>query len=309
MRLFHDPVVHTALWAGGITYLLACTVSAIGGARAEEREQSGQLPFERPNRLRQRFSEQSQALRASFGQSATNLALAVMCCVLALSGPAGTVGQWLPRVLTDRRATLDALAEQLSNGSLVLQLTTVAVAVTVLMRHITLVRMLYGHEGTTMELWNKLRQLLVTNAQGGVFLASLTIMWLLRGHGLDGLWMTTLAYVFAFFIDDWIIISEYSIRLDVPSLPFHKWRLRFAYLCLLVPSVALAWDAFGGWGAGVMIWYAASLFAVAASHRRGPERRRPRLVLPGPRRDAEAGRKERGEAGEQGRQGEQIEQA
>ncbi|GAA2804081.1 hypothetical protein [Streptomyces showdoensis] len=292
MQLLDDPVIHSALWAGGVTYVVACLVAAAGGTRAEAREMSGQLPVDGPRRIRDHFSEQSRRLSTSFGQGATNLALAVACCVMALSGPAGTIGHWLPMIFTDRQATLNSLAERLSNGSLILQLTTMAVGVTVLMRHISFLRTLFGHDGSTAELWKKLRQLLITNAQGGVFLAALTIMWLLRGHGLDGLWMTTLAYVFAFFIDDWIIISEYSIRLDVPSLTFHRWRLRLAYLCLLVPSVGLAWDAFGGWGVGVMVWYAASLFTVARSHRRGPERRRPKVPLPGQRRqeDPEATR-------------------
>lgn len=292
MQLFDDPVIRAAVIAGAVTYGLACLVSGVGGVRTETREQSDQLPFEKRG-FHVHVSEHGRRLNTSFGQGATNLALAVTCCVMALGGPAGTIGQWLPLVFTDRRATLNSLAEQLANGSLVLQLTTVAVGVTVLMRHISFLRTLFGHDGTTLELWRKLRQLNITNAQGGVFLASLTIMWLLRGHGLDGLWMTSLAYVFAFFIDDWIIISEYSIRLDVPSLTFHRWRLRFAYVCLLVPSVVLAWDAFGGWGAGVMIWYAVSLFAVAGSHRKGPERRRPswgRLSKVPPQRAAEAER-------------------
>ncbi|MEV0450264.1 hypothetical protein [Streptomyces sp. NPDC050600] len=301
MQLFDDPVIRAALIAGGVTYGLACLVSGVGGVRTETREQSDQLPFPSTRRFHVQVSEHGRRLNTSFGQGATNLALAVTCCVMALSRSVGSVGQWLPLVFTDRRATLNSLAGQLATGSLILQLTTVAVGVTVLMRHISFLRTLFGHDGTTLELWRKLRQLNITNAQGGVFLAALTIMWLLRGHGLDGLWMTSLAYVFAFFIDDWIIISEYSIRLDVPSLTFHKWRLRFAYVCLLVPSVALAWDAFGGWGAGVMIWYAISLLAVAGSHRKGPERRRlSRASLPGQRaKGAKVERTERPEQSEQ----------
>lgn len=283
MQLLDDPVIRAAAVAGVATFVLAVLASAVGSTRAEARQAAGQLPFE-VRRVRDLFSEHSHALSTSFGQGATNLALAVTCCVMALSGSVASVGEWLPLVFTDRRATLNRLAEQLASGSLILQLTTVAVGVTVLMRHIGFLRTLYAHSGTTVELWRKLRQLNMTNAQGGVFLAALTIMWLLRGHGLDGLWMTGLAYVFAFFIDDWIIISEYSIRLDVSSLTFHKWRLRFAYVCLLVPSVVLAWDAFGGWGAGVMIWYAVSLLGVAGSQRQSLDRRRPSWGRPSWRR-------------------------
>jgi hypothetical protein len=47
-------------------------------------------------------------------------------------------------------------------------------------------------------------------------------MWLLQGRGVHDVWMAVLSYVFAFFVDDWIIISEYSIKLDVSSLPLHK---------------------------------------------------------------------------------------
>lgn len=289
MQLLNDPVILSATIAAGATYLLACIVSGVGGMRTELQELSEQLPFENPRRLRRSRSEYQRALGNSFGQGATNLALVVACSVMALSGPIGSVGSWLPLVFTDRQRTLDLLADQLANGALILQLTTVAVTVTVVMRHVFLVRTLYRHEGTTVDLWKKLRQLNITNAQGGVFLAALTIMWLLRGHGLGGIWMTVLAYVFAFFIDDWIIISDYSIKLDVGSLPFHRWRLRLAYVCLLIPSVVLGWHAFGWWGAGVMLWYALSLFAVSSSHRRGPAGTRPRPRLPR-QREADAAR-------------------
>ncbi|MFC8507413.1 hypothetical protein ACFU3J_05125 [Streptomyces sp. NPDC057411] len=290
MQLLNDPVIRSATIAGVVTYVLACVVSGLGGMRAEVQELEGQLPFESAARaLRRSRSEHARVLGTSFGQGATNLALAVTCSVMALSGPIGSLADWLPLLFTDRQRTLDLLADRLASGSLILQITTVAVAVTVVMRHTLLLRTLFRHEGTTVELWKKLRQLNITNAQGGVFLSALTIMWLLRGHGLDGIWMTSLAYVFAFFIDDWIIISEYSIRLDVSSLPFHRWRLRLAYVCLLIPSVVLAWDAFGWWGAGVMVWYAVSLFAVQSPHRRGPDGSRPRPRLPR-QREAEAGR-------------------
>ncbi|GAA1317330.1 hypothetical protein GCM10009647_047050 [Streptomyces sanglieri] len=207
----------------------------------------------------------------STGQGAMNVGLAVACCVMALSGPLGNVDKWLPLILSDQGRALDSLVGQLSDGSLILRITTTFVTVTAILRYVTQLRTVAKNEAPTAGLWRQMRQLNLTNAQGGIFLSALTIMWLLQGHGVPGAWPVILSYAFAFFVDDWIIISEYRIKLDVSSLPLHKWRLRLGYLCLAIPSLALAWNEFGRWGVVVMVWFFLNLIVVSLAHRRANE--------------------------------------
>ncbi|MCX4408021.1 MULTISPECIES: hypothetical protein [unclassified Streptomyces] len=211
-------------------------------------------------------------LAISTGQGPFNLGMAVACCVMALSEPLRNVDKWFPLIFSDHRGRLDGLAGQLSDGSLILSITTIFVTVTTLVRYITQARIIFKNKESAASLWGKMRQQNLTNAQGGVFLSALTIMWLLQGRGVEDVWMAVLSYAFAFFVDDWTIISEYSIKLDVPSLALHKWRLRLAYVCLLTPSLALAWDEFGRWGVIIMAWYTMSLIAVSIAHRRASEK-------------------------------------
>ncbi|MFI5986167.1 hypothetical protein ACIBEA_35570 [Streptomyces sp. NPDC051555] len=305
-QLLNDPVVRSAAVAGFATYLLAGMISQRVARKTVRREvfdgveMAPRLGFRAslrrasqvssPSELRAFTDEQlldakqwkmehlsrtafttSVRLGFSMAQGSINLGLAVACCVMALSDPFVSVGDWFPVIIHDQGRLLDGLKEQVSSGSLILRITTTLVAVTALIRYCTQIRAALKNEGSAASLWKGMRQLNLTNAQGGVFLSALTIMWLLQGRGIDGLWMAVLSYVFAFFIDDWTIVSEYSVKLDVPALPLHKWRLRLAYVCLLAPSLVLAWDEFGWWGMAVMAWFVATLASVSLAHRRANE--------------------------------------
>ncbi|MEU7730305.1 hypothetical protein AB0B78_34585 [Streptomyces sp. NPDC040724] len=305
-QLLTDPVVQTAAIAGLATVLLAGIICERGTRRTLRREifegtePAPRLGFFETIRRASRLSSSDEAhtfvrdqmqfakqwrtenlsrtafttkmrLGLSTTQGSMNLGLAVACCVMALSDPLGSIDEWLPMILSDRGRTLDSLTEQVSNGSLILRITTLLVALTATIRYCAQVRAVFKNKGPAATLWRETRQLNLTNAQGGVFLSALTIVWLLQGRGIDGVWMAVLSYAFAFFIDDWIIISEYSVKLDLPALPLHKWRLRFAYICLLTPSLALAWNEFGRWGVAVMAWFIMSLSGVSLAHRRATE--------------------------------------
>ncbi|MER6201063.1 hypothetical protein ABT234_27305 [Streptomyces sp. NPDC001586] len=305
-QLLTDPIIKSAAIAGFATFFLAAVISDIGTRRTVRREvfdgiepapplglldmlrRSSKISSPDASRefLRDHMQQMKQwrtenlsrtalntKLRLGFStiQGSINFGLAVACCVMALSDPLDSIDEWLPMALSDRGRALDSLTEQVSNGSLILRITTLLVALTATIRYSAQVRALFKNKGPAATLWREMRQLNLTNAQGGVFLSALTLMWLLQGRGIHGVWMAVLSYAFAFFIDDWIIISEYSVRMNVPALPLHKWRLRFAYICLLTPSLALAWNEFGRWGVAVMAWFIMSLTGVSLAHRRANE--------------------------------------
>ena len=79
-------------------------------------------------------------------------------------------------------------------------------------------------------------------AQYGVFTVALgTLYWVkfLSLHSDLTPYIYAFAWVLLFFVDDWILISDYSTTLDSPPIRWHVFRINVANGLLFVGTVAL----------------------------------------------------------------------
>jgi hypothetical protein len=75
--------------------------------------------------------------------------------------------------------------------------------------------------------------------QYGVFLFALTLLWIFSALNISTTLTLSLSLTMFFFIDDWVIISEYTNALRGRTLKSHRRRMFVADL-LLVPGVLIA---------------------------------------------------------------------
>lgn len=153
---------------------------------------------------------------------------------------------------------------QLSNGTLVLRLSTIAFTGPILWRAVQFLRdnrdligplrggdiVIFGGSGVS-DRDRKIRDL----AQSGIFIAVLFTLWILSAHEVRTTLTAIMAYVFAFFSDDWVIIADYSKELKGRILWSHRMRIRVANILLLVPLAVVATQEFGLWG--LIVFYLA----------------------------------------------------
>jgi hypothetical protein len=168
-----------------------------------------------------------------------------------------------PLLQLDKLFSGGELGRQLQDGTLVLRLSTIAFASTVLWRAVLFLRRKEDREfesdvENVPELLNDDMRFMRDAAQSAAFLAALFALWLLYAREVSTPSTALLAYVFAFFSDDWWIMSDYSRPLKGRLLRWHGVRLDIANVLLLAPIAVIAWQEFRWWGA--LTWYSVAAF-------------------------------------------------
>lgn len=117
-------------------------------------------------------------------------------------------------------------------------------------------------------------------AQSGIFVSALLALWILSALDITNKLTTFLAFCFAFFADDWLIISDYSRSLKGRVLKWHTVRLAVANVLLIVLLAVVTWQEFHGFG--LAVWYLIS--AMLLLTRYAFERIGGLIIVPWPRR-------------------------
>lgn len=204
-----------------------------------------------------RLAKDEQAALAERDAFLSVLPLAVavfggaFCFVFALLNP----------LLQVEEVTGAEIHRQLSDGTLVLRVTTIFFAGSLLWKAIIHLRrrgenreFASDMEAIPARLSSDNRRIRDT-LQSAIFVAALFTLWLLYAREVRTAWTAFLAYVFAFFSDDWTIMSDYSRVLKGRLLRWHRWRLLVANALLLVPLGVVAWQEFRWWG--TLVWFLA----------------------------------------------------
>jgi hypothetical protein len=100
--------------------------------------------------------------------------------------------------------------------------------------------------------------------QSTIIVAALFTLWLLSARSVRTPVTAFLAYIFAFFSDDWVIMLEYSRVLKGRLLRWHLWRIQLANALLLIPLAIIAWQEFRWWG--IIVWYVIVAYLLLARY-------------------------------------------
>lgn len=172
---------------------------------------------------------------------------ATFCLLFAVLNPLLQLGQ----------LNLAELRGQLADGTLVLRLSTVVFVSPLLWKAVAHIkRGKRDDESAAVVPPGSLTDhgLYVRDfTQYGIFVAALFALWLLSTKNAHGIPTVFLAYVFAFFSDDWVIMAEYSRTLRGRLLRSHELRMLAANVLLVIPLAIIAWQQFHWWG--VAAWY------------------------------------------------------
>ena len=138
---------------------------------------------------------------------------------------------------------------QLGDGTLLLRVSTVFFAATFLWKMIAWVRR--EDDSEFEDILGKVPTCLSEDArwardvaQSTVFLVALSTLWFLYSEGVTSPLTAVLAYAFAFFSDDWGLISDCSRVVKGRLLRWHRRRLHIANILLLAPLLIIAWQEF-----------------------------------------------------------------
>lgn len=176
----------------------------------------------------------------------------------------------------------EVYAQELSDGSLVLRISTLFFASAVLIRsvqHLKLgSRSLHSRDWQTED---RLRRMRRYDAQSAIFVGALCLLWLLSANGVESTWTTVLSFLFAFFCDDWMIISDYVREFGRSPMTTHKIRIRVAYVLLLAPLAVIAWQEWHWKGAFALLYFLSVMLGAKTANKKieaGIEERRPSTV-------------------------------
>ncbi|MBZ6476494.1 hypothetical protein [Streptomyces griseocarneus] len=100
--------------------------------------------------------------------------------------------------------------------------------------------------------------------QSAIFTAALFVMWVLYAQGVRTAWTAIIAWVFTFFSDDWVIMSDYSRVLKGQLLRWHRLRINVANALLVVILGIVAWQQWVWLGA---FYYLANTTILVARYR------------------------------------------
>ncbi|MFD3775969.1 hypothetical protein [Streptomyces sp. NPDC058612] len=147
--------------------------------------------------------------------------------------------------------TRKEIERQWIDGTIVLRFTTIGFCSVILWRALYYLRCLAGPGGKRQQFQEESSGIdpylddddrrLRDFCQSAFFIGALFILWLTYAKGVRTPEVAALAWVFAFFSDDWIITSDYSRVLKGRVLQSHRWRMTIANLLLLVLLNIVAW--------------------------------------------------------------------
>ncbi|MCX5373244.1 hypothetical protein [Streptomyces sp. NBC_00103] len=160
-------------------------------------------------------------------------------------------------------------SQELSDGSLILRISTVFFTLAVLGRSFQHLKL--GSRSLRLRDWSseaKLRRMRRYDAQSSLFVGALCLLWLLNANGVENRWTTVLAFAFAFFCDDWMIISDYARELDQSPMATHKLRIRAAYILLFAPLSVIVWQEWHWKGSFALLYFAISVLGARSANRK-----------------------------------------
>ncbi len=224
-------------------------------------------PNQRKSKRRSTLADRmlNELLEVLGGASAIALGIgvfgSVFCLLFAILNP----------LMQLEELTQQEIKRQLADGTLVLRITTDLLGKGGSQEFAT------EMEGIPAYLGDERRRVRDTT-QSAIFVAALFILWLLSAHNVRTPLTTFLAYVFAFFSDDWSIMLAYSRVLKGRLLRWHLWRIHFANALLLIPLAIITWQEFGWWG--IVVWYVAVFYLLFARYGYSLERlQKPALAI------------------------------
>ncbi|MFF5576175.1 hypothetical protein [Streptomyces luteogriseus] len=173
----------------------------------------------------------------------------------------------------------EVYTQELSDGLLVLRISTLFFASAVLIRsfqHLKLgSRSLHRRDWQTED---RLRRMRRYDAQSAMFVGALCLLWLLNANGVESRWTTALSFLFALFCDDWMIISDYVREFGRSPMRSHKLRIRAAYILLLAPLAVITWQQWHWKGAFALLYFISVMLGARMANKKieaGIEESRP----------------------------------